>query len=410
MSRSTTGRTSMTAPPRVHAKLHLDPTALPTNAIEGAKHGAEIGHWNTKGAVIVTASGIEDLARTGDFSSITPAIPRHLWPAVQAMLQTYSPDGPLGSRGPLSARGPIGNHPWNPSFWFGTTEWRKTSEKLTANGGPGSELGPLGQFGAAGEAANKLAQLDALAKQMEAGGLFAGFGPHSALGPKGPLGFLGAVGGHGFKQDENGAFVGDGKIQRTTDVRYEGRTRTHELAELYRDEDLPKSMRDNDTSWMVRGVIAPKTIDDSDTFSFTSHHEQFVTLTLIPENLSDVFEIELLDDKGRSIAKSDSDRFVNFIQVETDTARKLQVRVKLKKSDPVEPLLAHPVAMWIDTALAPLIAWGQAATPFLRAAGYDVDRPFERGAYRLCVVGSGESMKDTDIRGAHQERIDWAER
>lgn len=351
-------------------KTGIDPTQLPTNPVQGAILGAHAGRWNRPGALFITAKQVDAALAAGDLSALDPMLPRALWPLVQSLAITLTPEGALGSRGPLSSRGPIGNDKWNASEALRAAgDWRKTSQLMSAFGGPGSELGPLGGFGASAEwAKSMLPLLGPIAAQLQAGKIFGVLGPDGPLGPEGPLGFLGRTGGHGFAQNERGEFVSARGVERSTAVQYLGNKRDLGLVELYREVDHAK-VKKQDASWIVDGRIEAGD-PDGDSFKFRVKKGELLTLTVVPERIGDVFALELFDRRGRLVASSDSDRLVNFIQAEAPVSGELTARVTVKSRGPErESLAASPLTAWIDAMLAPIF-------------GSDFNRR-PSGAYRL---------------------------
>lgn len=342
-------------PPALSKDGRIDPTQLPNDPVGGSIIGADAGRWNRKGALFVTAKQVDALLASGDLSKLDPMIPAALWPLVQALAQALTPDGTLGSRGPLSSRGPVGNHAWNPSELFRAFgDWRAMSLELMGLGGPGSSFGSLGPFGADGAwAKSMLPLLGPIASQLQAGGIFGVLGPDGPLGPKGPLGYLGRVGGHGFAQDASGNFISKQGIERKTQVEYLGEKRTMNLVELYRESDAAK-VKNQDASWVIDGLV-DKGDDDGDSFKFHVKKGDLLTLTVVPERVGDVFTLELFDKKGRLVAVSDSDRFVNFVQAKAPVGGELTARVKVKTRGPdSESVAQSPVAAWVDMLLAPV--------------------------------------------------------
>ena len=370
------------------------------SAVTAAQAGAELGRAPRLGAKLVTASEVERLITSGDLSSLTPALPRALWPFVQQLGQALQMDGPLGDRGPLSRRGALEDSVWSPAFWMKAIgDWSALSSDLTAHGGPGSALGSLGGFGPTNPALIRagLAALGPAAQQLDAGGLFTALGPLGPLGALGALGYLGAVGGHGFAQDAQGRFVGPkGEVRRTTDVSYEGAKRTLELVEVY-SEGFASKLATNDASWMVRGALPPS--DPEDTFRFTPAQDQVVTLTAVPDDRGDVFTLELLDRAGKVLATSDSEAYVNFIQVEAKAGVELAIRVKRQDGEGRGPTA---VSAYLDALFLPFTMASAAMQPWLQSPPA---APAAHG-YRLVSVGSAEGQGKMVTGGAHQREID----
>lgn len=353
-----------TTPP-IGRRGFLDPAHLPLTAATASIAGANLGSSPMKGAKLFTASTLEAALKSGDLSKVDPALPMATWPLVQLLATALEPEGPLGSRGPLSSRGPLGRHAWNPSELFrafGSCD--SFSRFLTSIGGPGSAFGPLGNFGADARWIKALFPLTQ--------SIFRILGPDGPLGPKGPLGYLGATGGHGFAQAENGHFVSQRGVERNTDVEYLGGKRSLQLVELYPENDAA-NLTKQDVSWIADGRI--DATDPEDSFKFSVQKNKPFSLTVVPERLGDIFTLELLDKRGRTIATSDSKRFVNFIELTPPASGRYTARVTLRSSTETEPLNKYPVAAMIDAMLKPF--FGEEITK----------RP--PGAYRLvCAPGS----------------------
>lgn len=351
----------------------IDPSRLPTDPVQGAILGAHAGRWNRPGALFITAKQVDVALASGDLRALDPMLPQALWPLVQSLAVALTPEGALGSRGPLSSRGPVGNHAWNPSEVLRAAgDWRSAAQMMTAFGGPGSELGPLGSFGAgAAWAKAMLPLLGPIAAQLEAGKMFGVLGPNGPLGPEGPLGFLGRTGGHGFAQNDRGEFVSARGVERNTSVRYLGDKRDFGLVELYREVDHAK-VEKQDASWIVDGHIEASD-RDGDSFKFRVKKGELLTLTVVPERVGDIFALELFDRRGRVVARSDSDRLVNFIQAKAPVGGELTARVTVKSRGPEkESLAASPITAWIDALLAPIF-------------GSEINRR-PSGAYRLVAT------------------------
>lgn len=376
------------------------PQAQALTAVTASQTGAHAGRRPRTGARLVTASTVEQLIDSGDLSSVRPAIPRALWPAVRQMATALGIDGPLGDKSPLSKKGVLGDGPMNPQFWMRLVgDWSGLAKALTEAGGPGSRHGPLGR-GGPGDLEAMKANLEAmgpLSAQLQASGLFTALGPWGALNALSVLGYLGAMGGHGFAQDEHGRFVdAEGKVQRTTDVAYEGDARTHQLVEVYT-EAFAEDMSDNDTTWMVKGHLPPSDADD--TFAFTPRQDRTLTLTVVPEDRSDVFAIDLLNERGEVVATSDSKDYMNFIQVDVPAGQPLKARVRRQEGERQGPSL---VSTYIDMMLFPLELGAAAMKPWLRDEGVEVPDAQPHG-YRLIATGTPET--DSAVQGDHQRFV-----
>ncbi len=378
-----------------------DLSKLPSST-QAMLRGAERGRSAQVGALLVTASEVERVLQCDELLKQCESLPQLLHPFVRQLAEALKHSGPLGSRAPLGPDGPLGQKAWNPSYWmqlFGS--WSGLSKDLAKVGGPGSELGPLGSYGPASKQSLELLlkSMGPMAAELNAGGLFTALGPLGPLGALGALGYLGKVGGHGFVQDKNGHFVDDaGGQQRTTSVEYQGQKRSYELVELY-SEAQADQLGNNDSSWMIRGTLAPG--DKEDTFAFTSAKEQLITLTAVPENGKDIFTLELLDDQGKVIAESNSKDLVNWIQIGADEARNLQVRVRREETASQKPSLVNS---YIDTMLMPLKLMSASMKPWL---GQSATKESGNFGYRLVATGSNQQVNQELTSGPHQQRFCW---
>ena len=356
----------------------IDPTNPPTNPAQAAALAPVVGGWHTKGAVLVTASSVEAAVQAN------PAL------LSGSAIEALSKDGPLGAAGPLSAYGAIGRQPWNPSFWMQKVgDWSKLSETLTENGGPGSAQGPLGDSG-------PLQHIDRADPALQAGGALTALGPLGPLGALGALGYLGQIGGHGLAQNDDGEFLApDGGVQRTTTVKTADGERSYELFEFY-GADHAKAMTDNDTSFMVRGKLETGA---SETFPFRSNDDQLVTLAVVPERLDDTFQIELVDAEGQVAARSDSQKYVNWIQLQVPKNEGLTARVtKVETTDDSPHTTGRAVQAW----LTPLVLTFGMMAPLLGGT----DDASTKDGYRMYVVGSTHDAVETAVAGAHQSAVD----
>lgn len=378
----------------------LAPRELPTDPVLGAKAALKVGQWNREGGLLVTSNSVRDVLESGDLSSIEPPIPRPMWPMATMMIRALSLEGPLGSRGALGPKGLAGDDPINPSFWMQRIgDWSGFAKALTELGGPMSGLGSLGAGGPlTPEAIEALKLFGPIAAQLGPGGLFAALGPTGALGAASILGAGGIMGGHGFASDDDGNFVDkDGATVSQVGVRYEGNKRDIALTELYTDDHLEGSAS-QDAAFMVRGTLSED--DPQDDFRFTSKHEQFVTLTVVPETLDRTYYLDLFDGDGNHVGTADLDDGVNYIQLQVPEGQELVARVRRGPDDATSPY-AHPFAMLVDAMLAPLEIGAAASRGWMKGMGMIDDEPSEPG-YRLIVTPSTEQIADTELRGAHQ--------
>lgn len=361
----------------------LGARSTPLDAAAAAALAPSVGAWNTQGAALVTTATVEEALADAD------AFPPALAAQVKAALGR---DGPLGAVGPLGFYGPIGERPWSPSYWMGKLgDWTATSARLTAKGGPGSAKGSLGDDG-------PLAAHDRFPAVFQAGGALGAHGPTGALGPAGALGYAGKLGGHGLATDADGRYVReDGSVQRRLQVERADGSHGYELFELYASEDAVKAATDNDTSWLVRGRVDDGT--PVDTYPFTSHVDQVVTLTACPEHIDESYRVELLDAAGQRIATADSRENVNWIQFEAKAGQQLQVRVsRIDDAPKGSTMMTRALEAYL--------------TPLVLGFSWLSDGPVtpQRGRYGLCVVGSTAEVPKATDAGPHQRRVTWQPR
>lgn len=286
----------------------------------------------------VSASSVEGLG--GDLSSLTPACAQadnshdcEYYLETSSCLGDY---GPLGAYGPLGMLGPVGDNVWNPSYWISAAgDWSEWSESMSLDGGPLSEAGPLGPSGPLGDEAyfETLPAINDWARQLQAGGVWTVLGPFGPTGPLGPLGPLGPIGAHGFASDADGNWIrsGDNTAIRTLEVPWENTTREYELVEMY-PEEFAAGMTDNDTSAMITGGISSSDMDTPDRFQFTSRHMQFVTILLTPEAQLDDFDLVIMDLGGQELARSNSEDYIDWVQLLVPEGMQFEVEVWLAGS------------------------------------------------------------------------------
>jgi len=277
--------------------------------------------------------------------------------------------GPISAFGPLGALGPLGTNTWNPSAWMsGIGDWSAWAKSIQANTSvPLSNQGPLNP-----EAYyHVLPSINDFGKQLQAEGLWTVLGPLGPLGALGGLGPLGPMGVHGYARDDAGNYVHDGVIQRKIDFPWDaaaGVNRTWSLYEMYVNNTAVSSVTDQDTSWLALStlIVGPGYIQTPDLYTFHSFDKQFVTVTIVPENVFDSFELEILDSRDRVIMSSKETIFINWIQF----------------------LCPSPGATYTARVRLGLTA---RFSPF----GY---------SYRIYVTGSSDMFQQSDITGPHRSK------
>lgn len=282
----------------------------------------------------------------------------------------FGPYGPLGPNGPLHLKGPLGPD------------------------------GPLGSSYCALGAGDLSLSDSSPTKHLQAGGVWAVLGPTGPLGPLGPLGALGPL-GPGYLLHEDGA----GDPRRIPGVLYDrgtgqpatvhslafgpGNQRRYEWVEFYPGETARNPAVVKDSSFVTQGRI-----DDAgqaDSYRFTSHAGQFVTVTVVPGNPEDAYGLEAkltLPDgtaPGPIRSTNSQSEYVNHLHVRVPKGTLFELSVTRQDPAPGE---RPPDCPWS------YLRW---STPVLKPMGVEENR----GAYRLVVVGSTEAFGGTDIRGMH---------
>lgn len=261
---------------------------------------------------------------------------------LQTSLSSYSflgRYGVLGAWGPFGDLGPIGSfgasrymsfmNDYLNKINFESRSFSQTGQILFALEAQlmalGQEAtlsidGPLGINGAIGEELSEEAEFFSY---LEIDGPFSILGPYGPMGPAGVFGPLGVLGGHGCRRNHLGEFlcpVNDKKqwdldssqfeVLREIPVLYDDGQiyRTYELYEHY-EQSYALSKTDNDTSFWVRGNSSNQCgpmQDCDDTYTFTSSHNQCVTVLVTPLNEWNDFDFFVYDEFDHLIIKADS--------------------------------------------------------------------------------------------------------
>lgn len=255
----------------------------------------------------VTASSIEQLGY--NVESITPKV------NLSNKLYLHQ-DGPLSKYGPIGAEGPLGRNgaiqnlkPFNPSTYPYFTDYFKSFY------GPLSEIGPLGFLGPYTEKSyykGELFEQNNFAAHVRSLGLWGVLGTIGPFGPVGALGALGPVGVHGYDRDKQGNYIDkDGNIVTEIEVAFDNESkRKFDLYELY-EAEYSSDKKDLDPSFVTLGSLKDKYSDD---YMIHNDENQIITILVVPNYIYDHFNIELYSSNGKLIAKSDSHKYINFIQ------------------------------------------------------------------------------------------------
>lgn len=262
----------------------------------------------------ISASSIEALNANTD--SVQPVVDstnqKYLSPSSVLGLE-----GPLGAFGPLGMLGPIGsNTPFNPAYWISHFGPSMNTWMSLIHAPLNNINGPLGENGPYTESAyyqDSIFEENNFAVQTRAFGLWSILGPIAQMGAVGALGPLGPIGAHGYKMNKNGQYVSDGgEVVRTVNGLYDDNSRRAFPLYEYYNARFAQSMSDNDTSFMVAGKLTKNAVD---AYPIHNDQDQIVTILVVPVNYYDQFSVSIYDQMGNLVAKSDSTKFINFIQL-----------------------------------------------------------------------------------------------
>ncbi|GAB2826049.1 hypothetical protein GCM10027073_64100 [Streptomyces chlorus] len=282
------------------------------------------------------------------------------------------------------------------------------------------ETGPLGPTGPVGQEAycEDLPAINEISGQLQAGGVYGPLGPAGPLGVYGPLGPLGPRGPMGALLDPaDGRYFDDG--EPVTEVEGAapwggGQRRMYELVETYPTGRARAAGVALDTSFMATDVATPGWPTE---YAMTSAEDQFVTVTVVPDRgfadlscmldaygfnpcgvypaltvfpngaavdtedilirnafhlpanwktpqeIADLYTVELLDGAGNVVAESRASRYVNWLQIKVPAGSELTARVALNST------------------------WAEERTA---------------AKYRLVVTGSTDWIDSVGFSGAHQ--------
>ena len=258
----------------------------------------------------VSASSIEKLGKNID--SILPKVN-------DSNVIYLSSNGPLGKYGPVGPNGSLGKYgPLDHSSYKTNFNQFPYLEKYYKSFlGPLSKDGPLGENGPYTKENyyNGTLFLDNnFAVQLRALGLWGILGPTGPLGPVGALGALGPNGAHGFEKSKNGEYKNEkGKVVTEISVPFDSNSsREFDLYEYYKNEEFAKGKKDLDTSFVTKGDLSNDNFYDE--YIINNDDKQIVSILVLPTHLFNNFNLELYNSKKQLIAKSDSLKYINFIQ------------------------------------------------------------------------------------------------
>ncbi|MGW4227783.1 hypothetical protein ACWEF9_00600 [Streptomyces sp. NPDC004980] len=324
--------------------------------------------------------------------------------------------GPLGPWGPLGRYGPVGEagESWDTQlalmrmspFTASLMEtWGILDEPVLGDEGPLGAGGPLGMDAYCQD----LAEINEISGQLQAGGVYGPLGPAGPLGVYGPLGPLGPQGPMGALLDpDDGRYFDNGRL--VTEVEGaapwgNGHRRRYELVETYPVGRAHAADVHLDTSFMAADAARPGQWID---YPMTSAQEQFVTVTVVPDGgfaslscmmnvygvnpcgvypalsvypngaavttedilirnafgfpvgwrtpqeITDLYTVELLDASGTVVAESGTVDYVNWLQIKVPAGERLTARVTLDSTSDDEAAATYNLVVtgstdWISS-------------------------------------------------------------
>ncbi len=275
---------------------------------------------NLKGAVYLSASSIEKNLSSTSWTE------RYFLNRFNGILTPY---GTLGPNGPLQKLGPVGTNLWNSSRYItgvDAIDWTKISSSLTDNFGPLSAYGPAGFFNPfEGIGYNSFFSPLSSGKYLREGksaAIVGPKGPHGVLGANGPFGPAGA---HGYKIDPiTGSYLKDGKPIQEISVE---NGKKYQLVEHYspaQAETLSKRGK-LDSSFVLDGELG---VGAEQSLKVNAQKDNWVSFLAIPEKSGENFSVELVDTSGNVYASSNSENYVNFVQIRVPVKTPLTVRIR----------------------------------------------------------------------------------
>ena len=270
-------------------------------------------NWSSDYSTIkyVSASSIEKLDKNID--SILPEVNN-------SNTMYLLSNGPLGEYGPIGPNGALGKDgpvETGSSYDFNLSLYPYLDKYFKSFFGPLSKDGPLGKNGPYTKESyyNGTLFLDNnFAVHLRSLGLWGILGPTGPLGPVGALGPLGPNGTHGYKKNKNGEYLNkDGSIITEVSVPFDSESsRDFDLYEYYKNEEFAKAKNDLDTSFVTKGNLSDDNLYDE--YIINNDNKQIVSILVLPTHLFNNFNIELYNSKKQLVAKSDSLKYINFIQ------------------------------------------------------------------------------------------------
>lgn len=348
---------------------------------------------------VITAGNLEgrDCYYFTSMSAVENASLEHLTPETKkAILE----QGILGSKGAYSANsnkgthGPIGrNALLNPSESISGSLYNPYLSWMGDAFVNSSEWNPVGKHSAMNpdlQVSNDLIQSSEFVGQMENLGAIALAGRTGVDSPVGAFGPLGPTGSHGLKATPDGDYVkcspnmffwgtfdyGTEPV-RTKEMKWDsstGERKEYELYEHYTENRAKELGADNDTSFMVSGELAYNDGKyETDGFKFTNNADQFVNLVVVPTADTDHFALEIYHE-GKKVAESDSEKNINWIDMEVPEGAELEARVIMQLTDQQRADMA-------DNADSGTTSYSK--------------------SYRLFVTGSTENLNQATAEGDH---------
>lgn len=187
----------------------------------------------------------------------------------------------------------------------------------------------------------KLPSINDFGKHLQGLGLWGVLGPLGPLGALGPLGPLGPTGPYNTINIEG---------HHRVPVRWsKDEIRQFDLVEVLDEDHVNQTL---DCSFMIFGVI--DTVEQTDSYSFNCHTNQFLTIVLVPEHSFDHFNLTLLSMKNSSpviIGSSSSMVLINFIQlalIDANHTGSFRVDINLNEKYPF--LISHSYRLIVTSS------------------------------------------------------------
>lgn len=156
--------------------------------------------------------------------------------------------------------------------------------------------------------------------------------------------------------------------------------RVYDLVESYQ-PDYAQQLTDNDCSWMTHSS-GLALVGDTESYSFTSAQEQYVTILVVSQYQLDDFDLQVTVDQAHVItSENPGSSFMDWVQVKVRPGARITARSSL------------PLVILRNNHLLLSCAEVQ--------LGLTVPFSYWSHDYRLYVVGSTSAFTSTPIAGPH---------